>query len=319
MKIAVANNETIISLAWDIRSAFEHLRNLDESKFDQRTFNIIDAAFYVIDDTDTAINEFEIKPEIDSLGKRYLLLYGVFQALQTQQEVLGDLLKHLGIPDRGIRNKLSEIKIKRALSVAHPTKRKDHKVAQTGFIVRTSLVGGKFGLVTYFDDGAKPEYEEIDIMDFIDRQSTAVIKALKCIQDKLKEDIKEQYNKFSSAKLYDVFHPSMDWMMGHIEIGITDEYKQGIARADLSIIKKTVKQHLCDLKERGNQHQEYILDSVQPCLHCIHRLEDYFDDNDSRLSESDAAIFAEWLRHKLKDLRDNARSIEEQYEKRIST
>lgn len=306
--------ESIFSLEKDIRHLIRYLQEIGEIVLDLKSSNIVFSALDAVNDTEVAVIDFLSEYESGSLGKKYLLLYGLFQALQTQQDVVKALCKNFSISDRPITKNLKDIRTIRSVGVAHPTKSKANKVWRTGFVARASLHGEKITLVTAYDDERKAEFTEIDLPDLIARQSKVIMEVLDRVKDKLIQTKEEHRQKFSAVKLSDVFHSSIDWIMGQIESGIIDDEKGPMAKANLEFIEKTLQKYIDLLKARGKQHDNYLRYTVQPCVHCIVRLRMYFENGKSCISKKDAEIFADWLRSKLKELEDYAKNIDKEYE-----
>ena len=309
------------SLASGILEEVRQLRNLDVLGIARKSFNLVHGALDVIGDTDVAIGEFSIKRESGNLGKEYLLTYGLFQALQTQQDAVWALCDSISIPENSIKEDLSDIRRLRALTVAHPTdphpNNKEDKASRTGIISRGALLGGKFGFMTTFDDGRPSEFKEVNLTQLIDRQSKYVAEVLGRVRDELVRRKEEHYKEFGAVKLAEVFHPAIDWMMGHVEEALDDKEKRPIANADLIVIEGYLKRYIDLLRERGIQNENHIVFSVQRCLHAHDRLRKYFENSESNISKTDAEIFANWLRSKLQELKSHAESLDRKYENKL--
>ena len=292
------------------------LRQFDKFDVDRKSFNIIHGSLDLIGDTEFAICEFSSVYKSGSLG--YLSIFGLFQALQTQQDAVWALCGAISISESTIKIDLEDIRRMRALTVAHPInphpENRQDKVARTGIISRGHLLDGQFGYMTTYDDGRPSEFKEVDLTEPIERQSKYVAVELGRVRDELIRRKEEHYKEFRAVKLAAVFHPSTDWMMGHVEEAIDDKTKIFIAQEDLHVIEEYLERYINLLRKRGKIHENHIKFSVQPVLHCIKRLKKYFEPYRSSISKMDAGIFADWLRSSLRELKEYAEAIDKEYE-----
>ncbi len=315
----MANVESIDSLVSEIFESIRQLRGFD--KFDQfdknrKSFNIIHGALDLIGDTEFAIDEFSSMYKSGRLD--YLSVYGLLQALQTQQDVVSELCKAIPIPESSIKSDLEDIRRMRALTAAHPINphpdNKQDNAARTGIISRSHLLNGKFGYMTTFDDGRPSEFKEVDLTEPIERQLEYVAAELGRVRDELIRRKEEHYKEFRSVKLADVFHLSSNWMMGHVEEAVTEKDKRPIALANLQTIEDYLQRYTNLLRERGKRHENHVMNSVQPSLHCIKRLKKYLGGRKTNISKADAEIFADWVRSKLQEIQHYAEVIDRDYE-----
>jgi len=311
----MASVRTISSLGSEILKRIGQLRSFGKLDLDRKAFNIVHSALDQINDTDVAIGEFCDVRESGTLN--YLSLYGLFQALQTQQDAIWLLCDTISIPGNSIRTDLNDIRRMRALTVAHPVDprpdNKEDKAARTGIVSRFHLSCEKFIFTTTFDDGRPSEIKEVDLTEVIERQEKYVVEALGRVRDEMNRRKEEHYKKFVTVKLAKVFHPSTDWMMGHVEEAIDDKTKRPIALGDLQVIEEYLERYISLLRERSKQYENHINFSVHLVFHCIRRLKRYCGPHSSSISKSDARIFSVWLRSSLPELKKYAEAIDKEY------
>lgn len=154
------------------------------NKPDLVEWNKLCSALDVIGDTELALDAYLDHPKVESLGLRYLFVYGVLQLLQTQQDVVKHLYDSLNIEITS-PTKISSICAIRSTAVAHPASRREDKVFKSGFIEQISLSHHGFTLLTVYSDGKECNFERVDIPALIQEQRTVLIQALSNLVEKL--------------------------------------------------------------------------------------------------------------------------------------
>ena len=172
-------------------------------------------------------------------------------------------------------------------------------------------------MITY-DDGRATETRLVDFPKLIRKQREQLAISLDCILAHLKERDKGHIDEFEKVKLVEIFHPSIDWMMGHVAVATYDSAKTPIAQGDLKILRKIINRYIVALRKRGPQMDDNIKYSIQPMLHAIDRLEEYFSGGISAPDEKDANIFSDWLRGQFQSLVKEAKDIDDRYESGVA-
>lgn len=125
-------------------------------------WNTLCSALDIVGDTELAFDSYLNQSHIEDAGLCYLQVYGAFQLLQTQQDVVACICRVLGIKARN-SPKLPHICAIRSMSVAHPTKHTENKISTRGFILRGSLSQHGFTLMTMYSDGTPYSQSNVSI------------------------------------------------------------------------------------------------------------------------------------------------------------
>ena len=158
----------------DINSAIRDL--IDEPRLsvivrqDRRKFNQLCSALDLTGDTEQAIAAYWKLPSDVDLGLRYLVLYGLWQAFQQQQDAvkalagavnvpLGDTWKKRTGPVRRMRSAVAG----HTVDTTDSGKRLSHQVSQNS--LRTS----GFDLLSHADDGTY-DFERVDVIRYAEDQ-----------------------------------------------------------------------------------------------------------------------------------------------------
>lgn len=144
---------------------------------DIETWNQICSSLDVIEDTDLAISAHttdkrdetdDDKDSVVGLGKHYLKLYGVLQALFLQQDAVRHLCEALSIPfDPNQFPRLKELRDERNDSIGHPTQRGSKTNRSHHFVSRNSLSPNGYARLGVFPSG-DIKVNEINVHQLID-------------------------------------------------------------------------------------------------------------------------------------------------------
>lgn len=135
---------------------------------DRDVWNQICSSLDVLDDTQNAIRSYSKSMFPDEIGAKYLLLYGLLQALFVQQDAIKHLSEALGFEYKK-NSHLNEIREIRNNSVGHPTRRgRDNETLHYYHIVQHSISKGGFSLIQY--KGNNRHMVNIDLFEIIKKQ-----------------------------------------------------------------------------------------------------------------------------------------------------
>lgn len=301
----------------EIEAAIRHIINKPRNSHvlvkDTNMWNTLCCCLDVIGDTEAAAYDFLEHSGAANIGLSYVYAYGIFQILQTQQDAVAALRMLVDLkPQRTLA--LKRIRDLRVLSVAHPFRHKEDGIAKFGFIARSSLSKRGFRLMVAYDDDRPSKFLEVDVHELIADQRRDLSILLNEVLNRLIARDKESLEQFRDMKLAKIFHPTTDWMMGHVESAVVSADERPIALVDLQLIKESVNLYIGALSDRGDHFKDYIKYFVRPALHAIDRLTAFFEGHISRLEEADADIFAHWLRRHLSDTARQAAEIDSDYE-----
>jgi hypothetical protein len=124
------------------------------------------SALDVIRDTESAFDAYADWSEVSDAGARYLLLYGILQALLLQQDAVKKVCEAFqsSLSFSLSMNKIREI---RSDSIGHPMSRRKDKIHQANFIQRISLRRNGFTLTSALSDG-EYSFQSVNIPGIIE-------------------------------------------------------------------------------------------------------------------------------------------------------
>ncbi len=281
---------------------------------DKASWNKLCSALDVIGDADLAVCTYVEGPAETSVGERYLLVYGLLQVLQVQQDAVTAVCEVLGIPQpREIE--LEKVRKIRSRSVGHPTKGKENKAAVSSFISRATLRKAGFQLITTYDDERRAEFVEVDILALINAQRAALAKTLTAALEKLRADEMAHRMQHRVEKLADIFHPSLGYLIGKIFEACRASVPGPGGEVHVKMVSKITAEFKSALEKRDIlQTNELIKDDIRLVEYALDKLHQYFSgDSASSLNPDSAYIFAFFVEAQMSSLKKRAEEIDAEY------
>jgi len=180
-------------------------------------WNQICSSLDVIEDTDEAIRAFNPTPMCreslrEDMGKRYLALYGVLQALFLQQDAVFHLCESLSTShEQSSYPRLDNIRDVRNASIGHPTKRTKRKQRSHHFLSRISMNHpNDIRLLSFYPDGSM-KAEGIDLVGLIAQQVNDVESILVEVVAILRQRVEDHKAKFMNEKFAIDFPTTLDY------------------------------------------------------------------------------------------------------------
>lgn len=322
------NERAIVKLAsdrlWDlqdrIRGFINDPRRQEILLNDSELWNSLCSALDVIGDSEAGIQWYLEAATWSDIGEGYLRLYGILQILQVQQDAVEFICQCFKVAFARTERLKRVAKI-RNLSIGHPIRTKADKIASAGFIARVSMSKGGFNLLVARSVG-KSEILAVDVIDLIEAQRIELSRILALVLERLHQDEHEHKAMFRDVKLSEIFHPSVDWMMGHVLTGVDaasaydDANRRPLAHTDLLIIRGMVDLFKQRLNERGLWKSGGWEWRYKYLDHVFDALIEYTRNPDqSRINGRDAYVFANFLEVELREIRKIAKEIDADYEK----
>ena len=199
--------EDIEKIAHKIRNLINEPRKQNLLLKNVEFWNQLCSSLDVTEDTETALESYLEKDFPQDDGKKYLVVYGVLQALYVQQDAVENLVESLNLPKSHLSslNMIKDIREIRNKSIGHPTKKeKRQKPKSYHFISRITMSKEGFQLVSDFPD-KRTEFTDVNTIELIKRQKEAIKEVLKKVYDDLKKEELEHKEQFKNEKLIDVF------------------------------------------------------------------------------------------------------------------
>ncbi len=317
-------------LSW-VRDFIQHPRRLGPLIEDEPGWNVLTSAMDLISDTEEAIESYLANTDA-SVGTRYLVLYGVLQAMYMQQDALEGLVREL-TSDRKYKveqePEAARIRQIRHDAVGHPTKQGGTNIKRNGqpneqvshAIVRHSMETARFEVMRS-SNLSVPRIVKIDVLQLIHANRELAKRVLLRAKTALEELEMAHREEFKSEKLRDIFHSSMGYSFQKI-FGAISSPNAGNAVlgpiclkdviANFNGFKKALQRRGC-LPE-GN-HLDMYLDEAE---YALTELAGYFN-NDGLLAHQPKAaeVFTFYAKHKMEELKAIAGQIDDEYAEEIS-
>ncbi|PPI78657.1 hypothetical protein DXI23_19300 [Marinobacter flavimaris] len=279
---------------------------------DSNDWNQICSSLDVIGDTICSIESYQLQPFPDETGMKYIVTYGILQALFIQQDALRHLSEAFEIEYKG-NAILKEIRENRNAAIGHPTKQNRGGECFYNHVSRISLSKNGFDLLR-FSKSRPHEMIRVDIISAIESQLDCIAVDYKRISEKLSEIDRMHRNKFKNTQLQDIFHSAMGYSFEKIASGIY-AYSYGdkdFGHSNLHMVKTAYQRFEAALKERNElaSHTEFDLKEY---FHAIEKLDQYFTGASQWMEEADARIYHTYLLNQHEHFVQIAREIDQDY------
>jgi len=297
-------------------------------------FNQVCAALDVIDDTASAIEAYAGCTPSAPVGERYLLTYGILEALYLQQNAVmhlcAALSNALDLPySFADDDVLLNIRDTRNRASGHPTRRdretrnragspRENKGGTPTFhqIVRISMGHAGFDLYTY---NARSELttEFVDVAKMIDQQRPRLREVLRRLVDALRKKDAEHCREFRMTRLADLLAvQGLEYIWRTLGEGRACSDGR-VAAVGATRLLDALERFSDELVRRGIDVGTY------PGVHArfenarwgLVELSAYYEGSDECEVRSDrgANVFAEYIRAEFDALQQMAREVDEEY------
>ena len=120
--------------------------------------------------------------------------------------------------------------------------------------------------------------------------------------------------QFSGNPLTSIINTSLDYPINKIGEGtITqDTSKRQFSLSNLNLVISTYSEFMNSLKSR-KEFSEFIKIDVEKYMHSLYRLKEFYEGNDSNISDFDAQIFFYYIRNEHKNFMRLAQEIDDEY------
>ena len=306
---------TVGDLEQQIRDFINNPRKQYALLQDTAAWNMLCSCLDLIGDTELAIAVYEQAQLPGHEGEKYLLVYGILQALFLQQDAVRNLCDALGI-DYAVDPVLRQIREIRNDSIGHPTKRGDSKGKAFSFISRASLSKYGFDLMTTYPDGRSPLFRHINIPSVIESQQLILTQALTEVLKELKKEEAEHKAMFKSDHVQDAFPKALHYYFEKLYEAIHGSKPAEFGSIHIKLIAEAVETFKAKLERRGilkaYDSVTYLLELLD---YPISQLSAFFTQPDSSaLDNKSAYIFAFFVERKMEELKGIAVEIDEQYD-----
>jgi hypothetical protein len=280
---------------------------------DGKRWNMVVSSIWVLGDTDLSISSYlrSVFPSDD--GLKYLMVYGLLQALFLQQDAVTNLSDALKITiERDQR--LQNVRNVRNLSSGHPTHLERKKQSYFGYISRGSLSQNGFDIIQSQAESMKNDFMSIDVFQLILDQTTAISEKMDTVAKTLKERHMEHIEKHKQRSVSSLLPETMNYYFEKINQGI---FSPGCGNADfalrmLNIVKEQYRSFQEALVER-QEWQEHIEYDFNTYLHATESLDRYLKGENPSMTARDARIYSYYITEENRHFQQIAKEIDQKY------
>jgi hypothetical protein len=282
------------------------------------SFSQVRACLYIVEDTELAIQAFLRDKEGFEIGKAYLEIFGLMQALFVQQDATFYLVECLGT-DWNHHNiqELAEIREIRNHCIGHPSKQGRGKGPFSfNAISRPTVRTCSFQIMRSYSDERPQEFVDYDLSQIAEIQNREIEKALNGILHLLIEEEMTHRKKYRKTKMAYLFS-SACYFCEKVELGAHGSESFGDLNEVFDSLEKLVSDFKSELKRRDEYEcrSDQFDDMFRFIDFPIRKLRDYFfthtGSDDEKMT---AEIFAHYLSEKIGELGDWAEEFDKKYE-----
>jgi hypothetical protein len=270
-----------------VRKLVSEGRRIHKLRADTARWNQVCSSMDAIDDVELALSSYlEGRPETQSDGENYLVVYGVLQLLYVEQDAAKNLGEPVGIQVK-FEGELWEIRNVRNAAVGHPTKNQYRK--ESNFIVRHSLSRGGFELMRMGADGSLKR-ESVGLISIVNRQRTAIARILEEARTAMEKEELEHRRQHRNQKLAAAFHDTIHHGFEKIQEWVTDDGHMG--NYGLKVVGEAVAGFRQLLSDRGilEVYRDSVLHDIQQTEYVVRRLTDCLNNQAAQFTREDHAV-----------------------------
>ena len=265
-----------------------------------------------IGDTQLAVRAFLDDPiEGDrSNGWSYIVVYGVLQILYVQQDAARSLADCLGLNFQ-LPEELSGIRDARNASVGHPTNY--HRAASTA-ISRVSLTPDGFEMLV-FKSGVRPEFKSVSVRAAAEQQTAVMAELLTHAVDHLVADELDHRRRFRERPFRGMLPSTLGYMLEKVKEGLHDSTAVPLALAGIDSVIKALANTRAALTERGidSAYKDSVGEVLAELDFAVERIFTRIKGGMKHWNDRDAKVYWFFLNAKLKELRNLAGEIDDEY------
>jgi hypothetical protein len=324
--------ERLIALCDRIRWDYVNERRVHTALYaDNARFRQVCSAMDMITDTSQALRSYGQLCATDvDLGIKYLGVFGALQVLYVQQDAVFWLCKNLGFPtavaafsgpDKWIRAKgneaLCEVRNLRHSSVGHPVNRQKGAPDEIGsyFIVQGTLSLNGFQMV-FADDAGQREFIDVPVFALVQTQIVQLEATLQTALDEIAMSEQQHRDTFKAQRLETIF-TAIEYPIAKMHEAVCEVSFRPVGTHHVERVQNAMATFRAKLDERGEPFRadlQLIYDQLNVALP---RLTDFYA---ARADDSPLAdVLATFVRDRVDELREWARSMDESYAREHGT
>lgn len=298
---------------------------------EQKKWNLMCGGLDAIESTQLAIDSYNRlnKESAKEVGLEYLIVYGLFQALNVQQDSVRDLCKSMDISvpkneeDFKLQYpKLYEIKQLRKKGIGHPSGEGKTNNTHSMLIDNDSIK-----LYSYTETG-EFSFTTYKISDCIEKQNQSLCGILQKVIEKIGSIEKEHKDKYMQNKLRECFPSNPHYCFEKIFTAINLIKAQGesvperlksiisFALSNTKDLIEAVDRFDGEITQRGLQDDDIVSVrlEIKHSKYPLEKLKEYFSpEPKSSINSQDARAYADSAREHIRDLIEHAENLDDEY------
>lgn len=302
----------------DLETAIREL--IQASEFLQRTLrdsgkiNTIWSALDIVDDTEVGIGEYHHFAVDQNADGSYLIIFGILQLLQVQQDAVFCLCKALGVLPSD--PELKDIREIRHNAVGHPVVRERGPktiLGASNLINRGLLSRSGFVLHTHLPDGAGFAQQTVNIPKLIDIQRTKLAVWMQQALSVLQQMENQHREQFREVKFVAIFQ-GIDYVAQKLLEATISEHLFCLGESHINMLVDAIGSYEGEVCRRGLS-KSYLLE-FPPLKRALTQLEGYFSGR-SDFTHDDGYIYADYVRRQIGQLIRTGSDIDEHYQSEV--
>ncbi len=279
------------------------------------SWNMLCSSMDALEDTELAISAYVRSGFPAEDGEKYLLTYGVLQALFVQQDAMTNLCAALGILC-DLDPSLKVVRNIRNDAVGHPTRRRLRDVESFNMISRVTMSKKGFQLLTSFSDDRESIFTNVELLQLIEKQQECFQIALGKVVAKLREEEAQHRAMFRNDKLRDAFPPTLGYYFSKVKESTYSNIGLRFGEAHFEFILEALETLKRKLEARGTlEAYEGFNGIFEELRYPIEKLKSFFNEEpSSRLTEKDAYIFIFYVERHFDELIQMAEETDAEYQ-----
>lgn len=269
------------------------------------------SAMDMLGDSEVAFDGWLHASDVENLGLRYIMIFGVLQVLFVQQDAAIRLCSAFGVnPSKMLSAELREIREIRNPSVGHPVLRDD---GSSHHITRATLSSRGFQMASYWPDG-RSQYWSVNLRDLVTKQRKLLTPLL---QETLQQVIaweNEHRQRFRDDRLASEIN---DYLLQNLWRAVHEVDRAPMGPSTIEMVRENIAAFETGLLERIPASP--IAEELGSIRHGLDRLTSYFQiAAPTEMDRKDADLFVSHVVDRLRHLRDIAAEIDSDFERDVA-
>lgn len=302
--------EKILSIIREICNEIGETYKQNQLLTDYQNYNKCYSSIYLLEDIAESFDFYKTKDDKScSLGEKYILIYGIFEALYLQQDALKTLFLALNIQDFDLKKDFPEINYIRNIRndiAGHPTNRGTHST----YLSRPDLSLKKIK----YEESKEHNFIDVDVISCIKKQEKFIVKQLQNLLELLLKEKKEHIEHFKSDKMLDCFKM---FCYANEKVYVENKFYTKEDALGFKLVEEMLSSFMKKVDERfvswKNTHFSYEIEQVQEIYGYLLSKDNLLNEVDKESKFLKRQLLENLFTH-LKRLYEIAKEIDEKYE-----